>query len=58
MTPLHLAAIKGDIRIVKLLIEQGAKINALNHEHQSPLHKAALFNNEDCITCLLDKYVF
>lgn len=55
MTPLHMAAIKGDLRIVELLVAKGARIGTLNHEQQTPLHKACLFNNTECVKFLLER---
>jgi ankyrin repeat protein len=40
-TPLHLAANKGHIEVVKLLIEHGAYVNAKNNNGWAPLHEAA-----------------
>ena len=59
-TPLHLAAISGDtcVEVVRNLIDKGAKIEAYNHEHQTPLHKAALYNNLECMRLLIHAYVF
>ena len=58
-TPLHLAAISGDncLAVLQYLIDKGANIEAYNHEHQTPLHKAALFNNLECMKVLLEAYV-
>ena len=41
-TPLHVASIFGWIRIVKLLIEQGADVNAKNKRGKTPLHEAVI----------------
>ena len=40
-TPLHLAAIKGNIEIISLLIENGVDVNCLNNINQNVLHSAA-----------------
>ena len=41
-TPLHLAAMKSNnADVVKILIENGANINACDHEKCIPLHLAA-----------------
>jgi len=55
MTPLHMAAVKGDLRIVELLVEKGAEVEVLTHDQQTPLHKACLYNNVECIKFLLDR---
>ncbi|XP_033118085.1 transient receptor potential cation channel subfamily A member 1 homolog isoform X1 [Anneissia japonica] len=41
--PLHIAAKFGYLQIVKLLIENGADIDAKNEEEQTPAHLAALY---------------
>ena len=43
--------------MLKYLIEKGACVEAYNHEHQTPLHKAALYNNLESMKTLLDAYV-
>lgn len=40
-SPLQIAAIKGDLKQVKLLIKQGAQVNTRDHAGWSPLHEAA-----------------
>jgi len=54
-TPLHLAALNGDMRIVKLLVESNARVNALNSDQATPLHKATAFNNYQAIEYLVKK---
>ncbi len=39
-TPLHFAAMRGNIKIAKLLIENGADINCKNRQKETPLDKA------------------
>ena len=39
--PLHIAAKKGHIQTVQLLMDCGADVNALNEDGQTPLHTAA-----------------
>lgn len=39
-TPLHFAAINGDIEIVKMLLDRGANIDAKNQYGRTPLHNA------------------
>ena len=39
-TPLHFAAMRGNIEIAKLLIENGADINSKNKQNETPLDKA------------------
>jgi ankyrin repeat protein len=45
LTPLHIAALEGKTDVVKLLIERGANINALNGWQQTPLHQATMHGN-------------
>ena len=39
-TPLHAAALIGDMRLVQQLLDAGANANARNDRHQLPLHTA------------------
>jgi ankyrin repeat protein len=39
-TPLHFAAINGDIQIVEMLLNRGARINAKNYYGLTPLNYA------------------
>ena len=41
LTPLHIAAEKGHIEFVKMLVAYGAKVNILTNKYESPLHLAA-----------------
>ena len=40
-TPLHLAAAKGHVPVVELLIKNGANVNAKDADGGTPLHSAA-----------------
>ncbi|XP_071078636.1 transient receptor potential cation channel subfamily A member 1 homolog [Haliotis cracherodii] len=53
--PLHLAAMSGDIRNVKLLVEHKARVDVLNDEQATPLHKAVVFNHLDVVQYLVDQ---
>jgi len=54
--PIHLAAQKGLTKILVVLLDAGADINATNNYYRnSPLHLAASFNNTDCVQSLLDR---
>ena len=54
-TILHYAALKGDLNRVKLLIEQGADVNAKNFMGETALHAAAFSGREDAAAWLLDR---
>jgi len=43
-TPLHVATKLGKLDVVKLLITNGADVNALNYKDRTPLHVAATHN--------------
>lgn len=48
LSPLHISVIKGNIKIINLLIKNGAKINILSSKNkQTPLHIAYLNNSKN-----------
>ena len=54
-TALHWAAYYGSIDIIKLLLEKGADVNAINGSRETPLNRAARGNHVDIINFLLNK---
>ena len=54
-TPLHSAAVVGDLEIVKLLLDHGARIDALEINQSTPLHRAAAYNHADVVEFLLER---
>jgi ankyrin repeat protein len=46
MTPLHFAADRGHIEIVNILIANGADVNAVDEEGQTPLMIAEICDNQ------------
>eukprot|EP00795_Rhopilema_esculentum_P017434 gene17434-9036_t len=54
-TPLHIAASKGYIKIVKLLLQHGALIDAKNDQNLTPLHLAAKFGRARIVDILLKR---
>lgn len=36
--PLHIACLRGNLRIATLLVEKGADVNLSDDEHHTPLH--------------------
>ena len=55
VTPLHLAAISGEIKIVQKLVENNARINALDNDQSTPLHRATAYDNSEVIEYLVKK---
>ena len=55
MYPLHLAAMSGDIRIAQLLVENSARIDVVNAEQATALHKAATLNHTEVAKYLVDR---
>ena len=53
-TATHIAAQKGNLRHLKVLVEGGAEINILNNHSLSPLYLAILNNKQDCVDFLLE----
>ncbi len=53
-TPLHIAAWHGNVEIGKLLIKNGAKIEAKNSIQETPLHVAAWKGNIDFVKLLVE----
>ena len=54
--PLHLAVIKGNKEIVRILLDIGAKIDlkATNKDEATPLHWAAFFGQKDMVSLLIE----
>ena len=53
-TPLHSAAQWGDSTIVKMLLSNGADVDAENNFGQRPLHYACVFRHKEIVKILLD----
>ena len=53
LTPLHLAARKGEWVTVNILVHAGARINAQNHKKQTPLDLAKAKGHNDVVDLLL-----
>ncbi|MBO9493910.1 ankyrin repeat domain-containing protein [Thalassotalea sp. G20_0] len=54
LTPLHCAAIKGDVATIEHLLSHGASVNAVT-SGKTPLHFAAEHGQQDAIWLLLEK---
>ena len=54
-TALHYAALKGYLSIVQWLLEQDARVDIANNNHQTALYSSACGPNEDCLRLLLEK---
>ncbi|KAM3876151.1 CARD- and ANK-domain containing inflammasome adapter protein [Diretmus argenteus] len=52
-TPLHAAAEKGHDGVVELLLEAGAKVNAIDNSKDTPLHCAARGGHQDVVRRLV-----
>uniref|UniRef100_A0A3P8V1Z1 Ankyrin 1 n=1 Tax=Cynoglossus semilaevis TaxID=244447 RepID=A0A3P8V1Z1_CYNSE len=53
LTPLHCAARNGHVRIIEILLEHGAPIQAKTKNGLSPIHMAAQGDHMDCVKQLL-----
>ena len=54
-TPMHLAARYGHLKLVQLLVEHEANMNAWDDLHRGPLHYAANFDRLEIEEFLLSK---
>lgn len=54
-TPLHAAAASGQISVVRLLLEYGVEVDAVNIHGNTPLHIACL-NGQDVVVSKLLEY--
>ena len=54
-TPLHAAAASGQISVVRLLLELGVEVDAVNAHGNSPLHISCL-NGQDVVVSKLLEY--
>lgn len=52
-TPLHVAAVQGDVDAIELLLSAGADPNALGELGNTPLHDAVISEKLDVIAVLL-----
>ncbi|WP_375604549.1 ankyrin repeat domain-containing protein [Wolbachia endosymbiont of Anurida maritima] len=53
-TPLHLAALRGEVENVKVLVKRGDDVNAKNKYNITPLHVAAISGNLEIAQFLLN----
>ncbi|WP_353279010.1 ankyrin repeat domain-containing protein [Wolbachia endosymbiont (group B) of Longitarsus flavicornis] len=56
-TPLHNAASKGYLNVVKYLIEKGANLEAKDHDGRTPIYDASWNGHLDIVKCLIEKGV-
>ncbi len=53
-TALHIAALIGNIDVVRFLIDQGADVSAITSDQSTPAHLAAAHGNTSVLEVLLD----
>ena len=56
LTPLHYAAYRGNIKVIELLIQNSANVNALSYNGLNMLHKGAQGNSPNSIIYFNKKY--
>jgi hypothetical protein len=54
VTPLHIAAEMGHLEIARLLIQRGAKLDALTSTDTQPIHQAAMNGYDEVVALLLE----
>ncbi|XP_068087239.1 ankyrin repeat domain-containing protein 6 isoform X1 [Hyperolius riggenbachi] len=54
-TPLHLAAHKGHLNVVQILIKAGCELDIQDDGHQTALHRAAVVGNSDILAALIQE---
>jgi ankyrin repeat protein len=52
-SPMHFAAAKGNLTIMKMLYERGSEINVYNHKRHSPLMVACASKHLNCVKYLI-----
>jgi len=55
MTPLHGAAMIGDVDVARVLVDKGADVNRQTRDGYTPLHVAAISGKTEFVQFLLDK---
>ncbi|XP_077145843.1 ankyrin repeat domain-containing protein 6 isoform X1 [Ranitomeya variabilis] len=54
-TPLHLAANKGHVNVVQILLKAGCDLNVQDDGQQTALHRAAVVGNSDILAMLIQE---
>jgi uncharacterized protein len=52
-TPLHVAAVRGDVAPINCLLDHGADIDAIGEFGETPLHVAVQMNHPEAVRTLL-----
>jgi ankyrin repeat protein len=55
MTSLHWAAVEGNLELVRLLVEKGAKVDVRDREKKTPLEKAIARDKQEVVEYLRDR---
>jgi ankyrin repeat protein len=54
-TPLKIAAVRGDLEATRVLLDNGADVNALQEDVCTALHYGASFGHSDVVALLLER---
>ncbi|XP_076684312.1 uncharacterized protein LOC143377171 [Andrena cerasifolii] len=54
-SPLHYAAINGEVELVRVLLDKGAKVDARNSHGKTPLHNGVTSRKTEIVELLLNK---
>ena len=53
--PLHIACLRGNLEVVKILVESKADLNSQDRDFNTPLHLTVEFGHNDILNHLLER---
>jgi ankyrin repeat protein len=55
MTPLHLAAVKGNVDLLNILLDAGADLSLKNEWNRTAVHRAFFYGHQEAANFLIDR---